>query len=315
MPGTTLIRRASECSLEELTLALKNGFQDYAFPFTRTPAQQAERMMLDDVVVEGSFVAFGEAGPVGAVLLGVRGERGWCSDLALAVEYRGQGVGRALMEQQIVEARSRKLARLQLEVLTNNTPALQLYQSLGFTIERELTDYFGPLPYGVEPHAFSGVLVPDFEAGDAEDPTAAGRSPVPFDAAAAMRYYDAYHLVPPSWERERPLLERQIAAERVRALAVPPHGQAGDEGAAPDAYLLYSEQEGQLDLLAFGVRPGADVTGGLELATELLSALVGQHPQARFFALNVPPGDPLGPILESAGCPVVARTFEMLLML
>jgi GNAT superfamily N-acetyltransferase len=310
MPATTFIRRASECSLEEITLALKNGFQDYAFPFTRTPAQQAERMALDDVVLEGSFVAFSNAGPVGAVLLGVRGQRGWCSDLALAAEYRGQGVGRALMEHQIEEARARKLARLQLEVLTNNTPALQLYQSLGFTIERELTDYSGPLPYGVEAHAFSGVLVPDFEAGDAEDLTAAGRVPVSFDPAAALRYYDEYHLVPPSWELERPLLERLIAAGRVRALAAP-----GAEDNAPDAYLLYAGREAQVDLLAFGVRPGADVTGGLELATGLLNALAGQHPQARFFALNVPPGDPLGPILENAGCPVAARTFEMLLML
>lgn len=315
MSGTTLIRRASECSLEELTLALKHGFADYVFPFTRTPAQQAERMALDDVVVEGSFVAFGEAGPVGAVLLGVRGQRGWCSDLALAAEYRGQGVGRALMEHLLEEARARKLAQLQLEVLTNNTPALQLYQSLGFTIARELSDYSGPLRYVVEPHAFSGVLVPDFEAGEEEDPTAGGRAPVPFDPAAAMRYYEEYHLVPPSWELERPLLERQIAAGRVRALAVPAKGQAGEEDAAPDAYLLYSEQEGQVDLLAFGARPGADVTGGLELATELVSALAGQHPQARFFALNVPPGDPLGPILENAGCPVIAKTFEMLLTL
>jgi ribosomal protein S18 acetylase RimI-like enzyme len=311
MPAATQIRRASECSLEAVTLALKNGYEDYAFPFTKTPEQQAERMREDDVVLEGSFVAFSEATPVGAVLLGVRGPRGWCSDLALAAEYRGQGVGRALMEQMLEEARARKLARLQLEVLTNNTPALQLYQSLGFVIERELTDYSGPLQYGVEAHAFSGVLIPDFEAGEAEDPAAAGRSPVAFDPAVAMRYYDEYHLVQPCWELERPRLERRIAAGGVRALAVP-----GDEGeVVPNAYLLYAEQEARLDLLAFGARPEADVTGGLELATELLNALVGQQPQARFFALNVPPGDPLGPILENAGCPILAKTFEMLLPL
>ncbi len=312
MPATTFIRRASECSLEEITLALKNGFEDYAFPFTRTPAQQAERMALDDVVLEGSFVAFSDAGPVGAVLLGVRGQRGWCSDLALAQEYRGQGVGRALMEHQIAEARARKLAQLQLEVLTNNVPALQLYQSLGFQIKRELTDYSGPLQYGVEAHAFSGVLVPDFEA-DAEEPV--GSAPVAFDPEAAIRYYEEYHLAQPSWELERPLLERLIASGKVRALAIPPMGQADNAKDAPNAYLLYSEQEAQIDLLAFGVRPGADVTGGLELATALLNALAGQHPQACFFALNVPPGDPLGPILENAGCSVAAKTFEMLLTL
>jgi hypothetical protein len=160
----------------------------------------------------------------------------------------------------------------------------------------------------VEAHAFSGVLVPDFEADAAEE--SVGRAPVAFDPAAVTRYYDEYHLAQPSWELERPLLERLIAAGKSRALAVP-----GDAGDAPNAYLLYSEQEAQLDLLAFGARPGADVTGGLELATGLLNALAGQHPQTRFFALNVPPGDPLGPILENAGCPVAAKTFEMLLTL
>jgi hypothetical protein len=130
-----------------------------------------------------------------------------------------------------------------------------------------------------------------------------------------MQHVETYQLTAPSWELERPLLERLIAAGGMRALAVP--GEAAD--APPEAYLLYAAKEGtpaaQVDLLAFGARPGADVTGGLELATVLLHALVAQQPQARFGALNVPPGDPLGPILDSAGCPVVAKTFEMLLTL
>lgn len=53
-------------------------------------------------------------------------------DLAVVPEYRGQGVGRALLEH--VEARGRAMgcARLTLEVNADNLPAQALYTKFGF---------------------------------------------------------------------------------------------------------------------------------------------------------------------------------------
>jgi ribosomal protein S18 acetylase RimI-like enzyme len=56
-------------------------------------------------------------------------------------EYRGRGYGRQLLEEAIIAARARSQKPLLLEVDTNNFTALNLYQSVGFVIERTYEYY------------------------------------------------------------------------------------------------------------------------------------------------------------------------------
>ena len=53
-------------------------------------------------------------------------------NLAVAPEWRNKGVGRALMTALIAQLHSRGITALFLEVRVGNTPAQNLYQSLGF---------------------------------------------------------------------------------------------------------------------------------------------------------------------------------------
>jgi len=53
-------------------------------------------------------------------------------DLAVLLEYRGRGVGRALLQAAAAHARKRGCAKLTLEVLEDNAPARRLYESCGF---------------------------------------------------------------------------------------------------------------------------------------------------------------------------------------
>jgi RimJ/RimL family protein N-acetyltransferase len=56
--------------------------------------------------------------------------------ITVAKEWRGQGVGRQLMETTIAYARqSGVIKRIELQVLARNEPAIHLYQQLGFEIE------------------------------------------------------------------------------------------------------------------------------------------------------------------------------------
>ncbi|HEX7338999.1 MAG TPA: GNAT family N-acetyltransferase [Rhodanobacteraceae bacterium] len=52
--------------------------------------------------------------------------------LATAAAARGRGVGRALLDAVLAQARRRGCDRLQLEVRTDNAPAIALYEHTGF---------------------------------------------------------------------------------------------------------------------------------------------------------------------------------------
>jgi ribosomal protein S18 acetylase RimI-like enzyme len=56
----------------------------------------------------------------------------WLEDLYVRDDARGTGLGRALTEAVMERAAARGCRRVELDVNTENTPALRLYQSLGF---------------------------------------------------------------------------------------------------------------------------------------------------------------------------------------
>jgi len=56
----------------------------------------------------------------------------WLEDLYVSDEARGSGLGRALTLAALDRARARGCRRVELDVNTENAPALALYESLGF---------------------------------------------------------------------------------------------------------------------------------------------------------------------------------------
>jgi ribosomal protein S18 acetylase RimI-like enzyme len=68
-----------------------------------------------------------------------RGPRGFEHVGALGMgvrrEWRGQGVGRRLLDQCLAAARTAGLEKIELEVFTDNAGAIHLYESLGFVRE------------------------------------------------------------------------------------------------------------------------------------------------------------------------------------
>jgi len=60
-----------------------------------------------------------------------------CGRLGMGVrrDSRGRGIGRGLIERTISRAREKGLERIELEVLASNTPAIRLYETVGFVVE------------------------------------------------------------------------------------------------------------------------------------------------------------------------------------
>src|SRR5207248_5191258 len=113
----------------------------------QTPAQFSFSVQ-PDAVVEAGIMLFSARSPEGA-LLGIGGLKqldtghGEIKTMHTAVEARGQGVGRALLDALLAEARRRGFSRVSLETGTSDAfrPARSLYQSAGFRPSRPFADY------------------------------------------------------------------------------------------------------------------------------------------------------------------------------
>ncbi len=108
----------------------------------------SEQSIKDEMAKENSvfLMAFDSEAPIGYVGLSVVFDEGYMGNLAVIENYRRKGIGKALMNELINECIKLDLAFATLEVRSSNTPAVKLYQSLGFNeVGRRKNYYKEPL--------------------------------------------------------------------------------------------------------------------------------------------------------------------------
>ncbi len=128
--------------------------------------------VLDKVAREGRFLAFVEAPPITRIRRFIRNNLreqapqfvaleaqqvvGWCDitirphptvrhsgtlGMGVLSGYRGQGIGRRLLQTTLAAAAARGLSRIELVVRADNHPAIKLYEACGFETEGRLRQY------------------------------------------------------------------------------------------------------------------------------------------------------------------------------
>ena len=121
-----------------LVAALLGGFRDhlgYDRPDDASLLASVERIIARD---DAEYLLAGDDEAAGVAQVRYRWsvwwatEDCWLEDLYVRDEARGGGVGRALVEEVLRRAAERGCARVELDVNTDNPPALALYRSLGF---------------------------------------------------------------------------------------------------------------------------------------------------------------------------------------
>jgi len=137
-------RPIADCTSDEAAAALTRGFEGYLVPLRFTPQAYERRFRAENLDPYASRIFLLDGAPVGILLI-VR--RGWTSRVAamgIAPEMRGQGAGRRILQEAIVEAEARGDRTMWLEVFEQNPPALALYTKLGFQPVRRLVGYRKP---------------------------------------------------------------------------------------------------------------------------------------------------------------------------
>lgn len=85
------------------------------------------------------------------------GDRVWGLGMWVTAERRGLGLGRRMLDEAIVVARREGARKIELEVFTDNEPALELYRSAGFAIEDVRPDSYPREDGSVKSSAVMGL--------------------------------------------------------------------------------------------------------------------------------------------------------------
>jgi len=166
-------RPLADFTSEEAAAAMARSFEGYLVPFRITAQAFERRFRSENLDAYASRVYVRDGTPAGTVLVA---RRGWTSRIAamgIVPEMRGQGLGRRVMEEATAEARQRGDRAVLLEAIAHNTPAVQLYTSLGFQAMRKLVGYRreaapAPSPTGpeiqeIDPLEFARVVTREGE--------------------------------------------------------------------------------------------------------------------------------------------------------
>jgi len=282
--GEALIQPVSEVPKSQFVRALNLAYADYYVPISLTQNSFEKLVIRESVKLDSSAVALDHTQVIGMGLLGVRGERGWIGGVGVLPQHRHQGIGRSMMSYLIDQAHQLGLKTLQLEVITANHVAYELYASLGFKTTRKLLVLFrsahGRLPSGHNRAA--GITIKRIAPG------------------AALEALDDLITQRRPWQRERTALEFW-GDELVAVGAWNPTGDL--VGAA-----LYRSEPGQIGIMDIaGHTPDVDSA----LLHHLLNTSRGDHVSY----VNVADNDPLIPVLNRSDFTLTLDQYEMVLPL
>ena len=144
-----LIRDALEKDIDDL-MAIEELCYDHPWP------QEAFAQEIEQEEIGIGMVAEDEGHIVGYVTGMVMADEFHIHNIAVHPDYRGQGIGRRLMEAVEEMCTRKEFRRMVLEVRKDNESARQLYLSRGFEAVGIRKDYYGP---GQDAHLYSKQLV------------------------------------------------------------------------------------------------------------------------------------------------------------
>ena len=251
-PDDLIATPVAECTAAQAAAAMEHCFQGYVVPMRATPQLWEQRFRREHLDPWASRI-YRRGGETVAVAFVCR--RGWTSrvgGMAVAPDARGGGLGRRVMEDAIAEARARGDRALVLEVIEQNTPAVKLYDSLGFRRMRRLVGY-------------------RWQPGQAQG------------AAGALREVDPLELARVAHLEGEPELPWMLASETLSAVTAPARAFALEER----AYALVANPAAETLTLSALVVPRAHRRQGW--GTRALHALAAAFPGKPWQAVPIIP--------------------------
>lgn len=136
------VKRLTECTIQDAITAWNRGFEGYFVQMDMTPELFFNRLANEGLSLSHSLVAFDKQQPVAIVLNGFRTVNGqkisWNGGTGVAVEYRGKGVSKLIMEETLKVYDEEGVEAATLEAIKENEKAIRLYEKFGYKITDHL---------------------------------------------------------------------------------------------------------------------------------------------------------------------------------
>ncbi|MVO98476.1 GNAT family N-acetyltransferase [Paenibacillus lutrae] len=137
-----VLKRLRDCSVHQAVEVWNEGFGDYYIPMKLSPDAYLSRFVNEGLSADHSLIAYEGDEPIGFLLNGIRkaGDQlvSWNGGTAVIPAYRGQGVGRQLLEASLDIYRQENVSVSTIEAFGVNTGAIRLYESLGYRTQEVL---------------------------------------------------------------------------------------------------------------------------------------------------------------------------------
>ena len=132
------IRKLSMCTFSQAVKVWNDGFEDYFFDMNVSLENYLRRLYTQELSPSFSFIAFVKGVPAGFVLNGIRiiNEKkvAWNGGTGVIPQFRGKGIGKALIKESINLYRQQKVDTALLEVVSQNERAFSLYEEFGYRV-------------------------------------------------------------------------------------------------------------------------------------------------------------------------------------
>jgi GNAT superfamily N-acetyltransferase len=267
-------RRMNQLSIVEIVELWNRSFTGYLIPVQMTESLLLARLGKLKISTRHSVVAYKENRAVGFVAQAIESMAGkriaWNGGTGVVPEERGTGVGAALVAEALRVLKTESVDMATLEAIETNTPAIRLYEKMGYHI--------------VSPLYFYALSKESVHAPASSTPTHRYRHTV----AQAMETIPFVPAVTP-WQNHPDVMTQPEVWL----------GYQGDEARGYILYILFERRknaEGKHQLMVFQLAVRSDA-----YAVELIEQWIQAHPADQYQTFNLVASPTLCQALERVG--------------
>ena len=133
------------------TVAIANAFNaafsDYVVPFSLSETDLAAKMTMENILPEHSAGVFDGEKLVGFILIGTDGKTAYNAGTGVIPEFRGQKLTARMYDFLLPMLAEKNIVNHRLEVITQNTKAISVYEKIGFTTTKKVVCFKGKVSH------------------------------------------------------------------------------------------------------------------------------------------------------------------------